>query len=227
MSIIETLTRLQFIEGKKYDTLKRREETLTTLREMSLQYGQILKDKEKKLHEFHKLETELKDFELHIDALKDKIKSTKDLLFSGKITSSKEILNLDHELDILKKQVIDLEDKELLVMETMELETKKILGMEEKVKNKLNQIKEQEDSIPVWKDEDEASIEALKLLLPPDLLAEFYQLFKTKGGVAVASLVEGLHCGGCGVAIPVKQQKIAQKGELVRCESCHRLLYRS
>lgn len=222
MDIIETLTKLQLIEGKKFDTLRRRKEALNSLQKLHLQHERLLKEKADRDKELLKLERELKDLELFTESRKDKIKSAKELLYSGRITSPKEILSKNQELENLKKQVDELEDKELMIMEAIEVGSEKRSELEEELKKKYLQIKEQEANIPEWKEED--SIEDLKPQLPPELLTEFYHLFKTKGGVAVASLKDGLHCGGCGVAVSLKLQRSVQKGELVRCESCHRLL---
>ena len=66
--------------------------------------------------------------------------------------------------------------------------------------------------------------EAMEATMPPRLRDEFHKLFKQRQGVAVARVVSD-SCNSCRTRIrPALYQQLS-RGELVRCEGCHRILF--
>jgi predicted nucleic acid-binding Zn-ribbon protein len=65
----------------------------------------------------------------------------------------------------------------------------------------------------------------LERQLNPKHRARFTRLLKSKGGCAVASVLDG-SCSLCHFAIrPHLQQRVRRGQELIACEHCHRILY--
>jgi predicted nucleic acid-binding Zn-ribbon protein len=61
-------------------------------------------------------------------------------------------------------------------------------------------------------------------LAQPASLKQYDQLIQEKRGVAVAGL-RGNKCQGCLVTISGSTIRAADQGDLVRCDSCGRILY--
>jgi len=65
---------------------------------------------------------------------------------------------------------------------------------------------------------------AIETQLPEPLKREFYQIFKQRQNVAVARVVSD-SCSACRTRIRPALFQQLKRGELVRCEGCHRILY--
>jgi predicted nucleic acid-binding Zn-ribbon protein len=135
------------------------------------------------------------------------------------------------EIDATRKQVKELEDAEL-----------KTMGEIEALQNDLSQRQSGSDDLKArwdaayaaWQHslgdlraeaeklkERAASIESK---IPDRLKHEFHQIFKQRGGIAVATLISD-SCSACRTRIRPALFQQLKRGELVRCEGCHRILY--
>lgn len=65
---------------------------------------------------------------------------------------------------------------------------------------------------------------AIEATIPERLRAEFQKVYKQRNGVAVA-LVTNDTCSGCRSRIRPALHQQLKRGDLVRCESCSRILY--
>ncbi len=225
MPILDDIIELQKLEGTKTVNLNKKDEISYIIKKINLKKNAKVKEIESFTKETHVFETELKDLDLTIESIRVKVKQNKELLFSGKITSSKEVSFKSQEINNMEKHISNMEDKSLLLMEI--IETRQIQRKEKE--QELNAIKselsEQESLLSSITFNDESLITNLQEKIPQDILKEFYYLLKDKGGYAVVPLKDSLYCSGCGVNVPEKFQLLIQKRELVCCESCHRFLY--
>jgi predicted nucleic acid-binding Zn-ribbon protein len=135
------------------------------------------------------------------------------------------------EIDTTRKQVKELEDAEL-----------KTMGEIESLQNDLNQrqagsgdLKGRWDAAyAAWQHslgDLRAEVEKLKeratsieSKLPERLKEEFHKIFRQRQGIAVAHVIND-SCSACRTRIRPALFQQLKRGELVRCEGCHRILY--
>ena len=62
--------------------------------------------------------------------------------------------------------------------------------------------------------------------LPPRLLGDYERIYRARGGVAVAGVINGSICGGCRMSIrPQALQELRTATALSNCENCGRFLF--
>ena len=168
--------------------------------------------------------------EWEIDDLNNKIKPIEEKLYSGRITNTKELSNLQHELDILKSHRSQLEDKALEIMEQVELsETSLTSAGEELKKNEAEWQKEQRE-LSVEIEQLKAALTARRkdrqtLIDKIDSSAtELYQQIKKQKVTAVARVEQGI-CTGCRISLSTATLQQVRSGNPVQCTNCGRILY--
>lgn len=227
----ETLYRLQTIDLEIDERNRRLKEVKTILagNEELLQVQQALQQGEKVLG---RQRAKLRDQELEMRSLDNKIASVEDRLYGGRIKNPKELGNLQDEVRYLRRRrgeledqvletMIEVEDSEASVTEQQEglsrledewQETQVRLSAErEGLVSRLSQLKTKRAKL-------QKTIEAGDLVLYEDLRRRRY-------GQAVA-LLEGELCQACRVTLPSSKVQQARQGEvLTLCGSCERVLY--
>ena len=187
-----------------------------------------------KLAQEHQRLEELKrqqhSLEWEIDDLSSKLTPNEEELYSGRIRNSKELTNLQHEIDILKAKRAQLEDKALEIMDQVELATKSVATIDSELKELEAEWHSQQQQLS-------AKLEQLKTILSDLehkrqlLVAEIdpqatkvYHDIKKRKGTALAKVEQGI-CRGCRISLPVAELQQARSGSLVRCSSCGRILF--
>ncbi|HEU4520874.1 MAG TPA: C4-type zinc ribbon domain-containing protein, partial [Thermoanaerobaculia bacterium] len=66
--------------------------------------------------------------------------------------------------------------------------------------------------------------EAIEATIPPRLRDEFHKIYRQRQGVAVAPVVSD-SCSACRTRIRPALFQQLKRGELARCEGCHRILH--
>jgi uncharacterized protein len=161
----------------------------------------------------------------------EKIKNIDEKLFSGTITSAKELMNYQEEIKQLKQANENLEDKEIKLMIEIDEKRPGLLELTEK-KNLLEKefeeinrelevnIKEIEEVISELK---KKRLDAIKKI-PAEILKKYDELRKRKDGVAV-SLMKNNFCQACSVQISAGElQKIKDGQKIHKCPMCSRML---
>ncbi len=185
---------------------------------------------------YNNLENQRKKLEDSVGIQNEKIKSDEGKLFSGTITSAKELENYQEEVRILKQKNSEMEDRMLeLMIKLEEISGKAKLVGEEKDKTgtDVNRIKaEMNEKLEVLKNiigglkkrrEDVTSN------IPDDYLKKYRELKSKKGGIAVAVLKDNF-CNVCNMEIPSSDaERIIDADEIYRCPLCGRMavIYRS
>lgn len=156
-------------------------------------------------------------------------------LYSGTITNPRELQAMQDEIASLKRRVGQLEDEELEVMEQIEPLDADLVQLaaqqrtlDEQAASLRATIAEEEVAI----DEQLAAVRSERLGLvagvEAELIAEYEQVRKQSGGIAIARLVNG-HCGGCHLslsAVELDRIKRLPPEAPAHCEECGRLLAR-
>ena len=135
------------------------------------------------------------------------------------------------EIDLTRKHVKELEDSVLKSM----TESEGLQGQLDEKKGGFDALKERYDAAHAeWqgslgdlrKQAEDLKTRAASIEsgIPDRLKAEFHKVFKQRQGVAVARVVNDT-CSGCRSRVRPALYQQLKRGELVRCESCSRILY--
>ncbi len=201
------------------------------LQKLESEFDQLSKEFEELNNEFSHLEHERKKLEDNIALNNEKIKKNEEKLFSGTITSSKELVNYQEEVKQLKQQNDSLENKELEVMFLIDEARPKLTKAGERKEKMEDEIKVLNDQ---FKDKIAEIEEAIKLLkkrrssvlpkIPKDILTKYCDLRNRKDGIAMA-VMQGNFCNVCGLEIPASQvEGMKDMEKIYRCPMCGRLL---
>ncbi len=168
--------------------------------------------------------------EWEIEEVENKIKSTEEQLYGGKITNPKELSNLQHEVNSLKVRQDKLETSALEIIDRVE-------QAEASTAETSNQLKKQEED---WQTEQQhlsAEIDELKnslvelkqkrqaLSATIDSQAlDCYERIRKQKQLPVARVEQGI-CRGCRISLPSSDIQQARSGTLVQCSSCGRILF--
>ena len=174
-------------------------------------------------HQQHSIEWELDD-------LNAKLNTAEKELYSGRIRNPKELANLQHEVDLLKDQRGQLEDKVLEIMEKVELTTQGTANLNTRLRSTEAEWQNQQLELSAQLEKLKATVSDLRhkrqLLasaISPQTI-EIYQGLRKQKGVAIAKVEQGI-CRGCRISLPVSELQQVRGSSLVRCSSCGRILF--
>ncbi|MFH1032513.1 MAG: C4-type zinc ribbon domain-containing protein [Chloroflexota bacterium] len=229
MSVASQLYELQEID-LELETSEQANSQLTS----QLGESEVLTNARQKLarerQHLEELKKEQRSIEWEIDDISGKLKAGEKDLYGGRITNSKELASLQHEMSGFKIRRSQLEDKELALMEQVDIATKEITKQNKEVEALEAEDGEQHqklraalEQVNIAKASLEKSREELVADIDPQALAVYNQLKKQKG-TAVAKVEQGI-CRGCRISLPRGELQAARGEGLVRCNSCGRILY--
>lgn len=156
-------------------------------------------------------------------------------LYSGTVTSPRELQGFQDDLQSLRRRQRQLEDEVLGFMEQLEpldeqLATRAATraDLEERAGKLAGALAQAEQAVDAEIATAEAERAAAVEPVPADLVDRYDRLRKQHDGVAIAPLV-GNNCGGCHLtlsAVEVDHIKHQPADALIYCEECGRLLVR-
>ena len=168
--------------------------------------------------------------EWEIDDLTAKITPAEEKLYSGRITSAKELANLQHEVDGFKAHRGHLEDKVLEVMEQVEQAEASVATTGEELKKLETEWQNQQQQLSADMERVKAVLadlrhkrQVLSDKIDPQMVSLYQQLRKQKV-TAVARVGQGI-CGGCRISLSTANLQQVRSGSLVQCTNCGRILY--
>ena len=180
--------------------------------------------------EYRETDGNRKKLEDKVELQNEKIGSNEEKLFSGTITSSKELENYQEENESLKESNSKYEDEALELMELLE-------GMDAKVKEAKLAMDEKESEVVRIKNEMDEKLEVLNNIvgglnnrreevlsrIPGDLQKKYNEVKSRKGGIAV-SVLKNFFCSVCNMEIPaIEAEKIEDPDEIYKCPLCGRI----
>jgi predicted nucleic acid-binding Zn-ribbon protein len=206
------------------------------IKEMTAQMGEshTLLDTRARLAEAKKqmedLLREQHSFEIDIEDLTGKLKSSEKDLYSGRIHIPKELSSLQQDITSLKSRRTQLEDKALDIMEKVEAnrgEVERMTGElkrietewssgQQKLAQDLEEVKNAVTVLTRRQQEMTGGIETASL--------DLYRSLRKQKGTAVARVEQGI-CRGCRISLPVSELQLARSGQILQCSSCGRILY--
>jgi predicted nucleic acid-binding Zn-ribbon protein len=178
---------------------------------------------------------EVKRMESDVETVRQREAKDQRLLDSGSV-SPKELTNLQHELESLKRRQSDLEDQELELMERLEDAEKALAiaqsGLEQARADRERAQQLRDDALAdiadgttkhqSTRDEVAAGISAPLLTL--------YDRIRTQTGSTGAAMLKARQCQGCRIELygnELSAVRNADPHEVVRCENCGRILVRT
>lgn len=154
-------------------------------------------------------------------------------LYSGSITSPRELQAMQADVDMLKRQQSDVDDRELAVMEDRETLDMQLDSLEREIAQLDEQMAALRAAIAASEaqiDAEIASEEAARELhaagLPPALLADYERRRERNRGSGAARLV-GVTCQACRLSIPSTEAERIRRGggtEVAYCDNCGAIL---
>ena len=170
-----------------------------------------------------KLEGDLQSIEARISKYQGQLMEVK---------TNKEYTAMLHEIEAVKKERDAVDTMTLEAMEAADV-------LETGIKQKEAALTEETKRVAAAQavlQADQADLESkragietertgIEAEIPTELVAEFKRISRSRGGVAVARVADGL-CRGCSVRIqPRIIQQIRRDEGILRCDSCKRFLY--
>jgi uncharacterized protein len=156
-------------------------------------------------------------------------------LYSGSVTSPRELQAMQDDIDSLHRRQRTLEDQDLEIMEELEPVTASLADMDttsqslESVQAQLQQaLDEAASDIDAELDDLTATRSASAAGIDAAAVADYEQLRSQLGGIAIARLVGGA-CGGCHLGLSAMEldriRRLDPDAKVV-CEECSRILVR-
>lgn len=177
---------------------------------------------------------ELRRGEVDVETVTDRIKKDEVRLSSGNATP-KELEQLQHEVETLKKRQEALEEIELEIMirndaviarkNTLTTDLTSLQTLKDEISGRLQSATDEINKVIAEKN-TARSLVANKIEKP---LLDLYEKLRGNGGGVGAAALVGNKCNGCNLAInAVEMERIKSlaKDELLRCEECRRILVR-
>ncbi|WP_309710812.1 C4-type zinc ribbon domain-containing protein [Armatimonas sp.] len=180
-----------------------------------------------------KAQSEQKDTELKLETIETKRKHEEKRLYSGSVTGSRELENLQKELDMLVRQKDAAEENVLLAMDAA-AEAVSLAEIAEKEQLlQASRFKKVRAHYEARHKELTAEIESLKSpriaavaeVSSAELLTRYENIRGKKQGVGCAPVGSDDSCGACHTRINTQAADAGRRGEsIVFCEHCGRIL---
>ncbi len=176
-------------------------------------------------------QTKQRDLELQFAGLSSKHKESNDHLYSGKIKNSRELADLQQEVQMLQRRKEFLEEDVLENLELVEAAAEKVADANEVLAAAETEWQVKYKDLQAEKIALATSLNGLigrrkqrMATIDKRMLKTYLQLSqKKRNGVAVATLKIN-KCTGCQTTQPAMIVKQVEQGELVYCNSCGRIL---
>lgn len=174
----------------------------------------------------------LHNAELELASLQDKARETEKALYSGRVTSPKELEGLHKDLTVLRRRIGALEETTLEAMTRVDdLAEAERRGADELQSFEENWTRERGEMAAahhelrarLWELQEGRA--RLRERLDPAILRLYDELRGKKGGQALSPLLARV-CQTCRVTQPShKVQMVVSGSQVVTCEGCSRILY--
>lgn len=174
----------------------------------------------------------LKDLELELRGVEERIARNEARLYGGKVTNPKELSSLEQDQGNQKRRRSELEDSVLEAMSRVEELENNLAAKRETLQviearwtQSQARLKEELSKVNAELEGLHEERESLRRRISAAVLARYEELRRKKGGRAVA-ILKGQMCEGCRVIVPSGTAQQAQHSpDFVMCDNCGRILY--
>ena len=231
MSPFELLVRLQAVDrdwdekARLYESVKKQLADQSELVRRRTAHGRLA-------DELSATRGDLRDGELTLDSLHEKVRKVEAELYGGRIRSPKELENLRKDSEHLRRRISRLEDQVLLTMTQVdELEEAARQG-EQELRAFEAEWQETRRSLATQHEALRTSLKQLQQMraelrgqLGRAELGLYDELRAKKAGMALSPVKDRI-CQTCRVTVPTyKAQMVESRRAIVTCEGCGRILY--
>jgi len=167
-----------------------------------------------------------------VDDLGKKIAVEEKKLYDGSLKNPRELMNLQHEIDLFKERHREQEEQLLAIMmevdakqQAVALKRSELEVMERDWEANQERLSREQTDLEADLTMLEQKRESLGGQTDSASLEIYEELRQAKQGLAVAKVVQG-RCQGCRISLPMSDQQRARTGHrLVTCSNCGRILY--
>jgi predicted nucleic acid-binding Zn-ribbon protein len=178
------------------------------------------------------VERALRQLTLERDALKAHLAEEDGKLYGGRITSPKEVQNLERETAALKRRLAQLDDAALEQMlarddvaAAQQAAQARLAAVEAESATTLASLQAEKVELGTAARQLERQRQELLPGVPAPDLSLYERLRANKGGRAVSELRDDT-CAACGLQLPVQDVSRIRSGDgLVQCPGCSRIVY--
>jgi hypothetical protein len=181
-------------------------------------------------------ELDVRKAESDVDQVRMRLEKDSQLLNSGSISDSKQLTELQHEVDSLKRRQNLLEDEEISILQQLEDAQKNLDSIRIELARVTQELQKADElaTIRVANIESErekiASERIAESKSVPEELLKLYEKVRTDNRGIGASRFSTGQCEGCRIQFSnadLNKFKNAADGELLRCEECRAILVKS
>jgi predicted nucleic acid-binding Zn-ribbon protein len=176
------------------------------------------------------IEIERKKLELEVKGKQDQITRYKNQQLETR--KNDEFTALKHEIANAERIIIEIEDRELVLMEEAEHLKPALQAAQEahiaekkKVEAHMASLVTRRESLDTRQKELEAERHRATEGVDEDLLDRYTRLFKSKNGIALVTIEHGV-CSGCHMQVNTQTYlEVRAEKEIIGCPQCGRILY--
>jgi predicted nucleic acid-binding Zn-ribbon protein len=176
-------------------------------------------------------EVSLKDLELEVEGLKEKV--TKYKLQQMEAKTNDQYRAFVKEIGTVEQEISDLEDKEIVLMENLEKGKAIVSECEEKLNGEKAGIADELAELDERSAELTEQLESMKAdraraaeQCDKTILQKYSRIMNNKRDFAVVMVEPGGHCGGCHMKLPPQVTNDARNPtKIVGCNFCGRIVY--
>ncbi len=181
-------------------------------------------------HRARLLEVDRKKLELDVGTRQSSISRLKTQQYETR--KNDEFQAMGHEIERYEKEIVQLEDQELELMEQADKLRAEISAQEktaaaarDSVNRQLSDLDEKGKTLQWQLEELMRERENLADAIDEEVIERYQRLFASKGDAAVVAVEHGV-CTGCHMKVTTQTAVRAKSGsEIVSCEQCGRILY--
>jgi predicted nucleic acid-binding Zn-ribbon protein len=176
------------------------------------------------------IETDRKNLELEVEGKKEQISRYANQQFQTR--KNEEYRALAHEIEMCKEAIVQIEDKEIELMEQGEAAQKEVVKSTQAA-NDARKLAEEQSAQLATREGNlrreleglQANREELAAAVGTSVRDRYERLVRNKGENVVVGVQHGV-CGGCHMRLPPQLLVSCQaQQELVTCSNCGRILY--
>jgi uncharacterized protein len=176
------------------------------------------------------LEVERKKLELDVGTRQNSISRLKTQQYETR--KNDEFQAMGHEIERYEKEIVQLEDQELELMEQADklraeisVAEKTATAGRDSVNRQLVDLEEKSKTLQTQLEELKKERAQLAQNIDEEVMERYERLFASKGDVAVVAVEHGV-CTGCHMKVTTQTAVHAKsENEIVSCEQCGRILY--
>jgi predicted nucleic acid-binding Zn-ribbon protein len=180
------------------------------------------------------LEHQQKTEDWELDDLGSKIAAVEKKLYGGSMKNPRELTGFQQDLEMLKAQRGEREDKLLAIMMDVETaqqdvsrKTSEFAAVEKDWNENQQKLSHQQTELEAELAKLEQKRELIVGQTDSASLGLYEEMRRARQGLAVSKVMQG-RCQGCRISLPMSDQQRARMGhELVQCSNCGRILYLS